>query len=84
MEGYEFLFKKNVVTVWSAPNYCYRCGNIASILEVNKQAEWVFKVKQIDFNLRNSRKHLQTKGRFQHQFLYQSIFCKEVWILYCY
>ena len=41
-EGYKWMFNKGIVTVWSAPNYCYRCNNKACIMEMKTVDEYDF------------------------------------------
>lgn len=35
MKGYQYYFDQKLLTLWSAPNYVYRCGNSASILQID-------------------------------------------------
>lgn len=37
MDGYSHAHEDRVITIFSAPNYCYRCGNQAAIMEVDEQ-----------------------------------------------
>ena len=36
MEGFKVIFDGTMNTVWSAPDYCYRYDNLASICEIDE------------------------------------------------
>ena len=42
MDGYNWSHERNVVTIFSAPNYCYRCGNQAAIMELDESMKYTF------------------------------------------
>ena len=73
MEGYKKMFNDKLVTIWSAPNYCYRCGNMASILKLDenlKQTIIPFNAASVD------------DRRVLAKITYQIIFCEIYFIFY--
>ena len=40
LQGYQWAHNRGIVTIFSAPNYCYRCGNQAAIMEVDEHMKY--------------------------------------------
>lgn len=55
-EGFKYHFDEEYLcTVWSAPNYCYRCNNLASVLRIYEDESREFVVfKEVDRQLGDS------------------------------
>jgi len=35
-DGYRYYYNEQLLTIWSAPNYCYRCENKAAVLTIDE------------------------------------------------
>ena len=64
MDGYSILFNGKIITVWSAPKYCGRFDNCASIMEVDENLDKYFNIfedAETSSNLQNEEKKKQTQ-----------------------
>jgi serine/threonine-protein phosphatase 4 catalytic subunit len=61
IDGYELLFDETLATIWSAPNYCYRTGNVAAVLEFDEKLRRTFRVFEATQAV-ESRNGMQSSG----------------------
>lgn len=45
------------MTIWSAPNYCYRSNNLASFMKVDEHCDYTFTTFKEDERSRDSKSY---------------------------
>eukprot|EP00771_Trimastix_marina_P000540 gnl/Trimastix_PCT/1560.p1 GENE.gnl/Trimastix_PCT/1560~~gnl/Trimastix_PCT/1560.p1 ORF type:complete len:306 (+),score=48.57 gnl/Trimastix_PCT/1560:79-996(+) len=60
MEGFNWTHDRGVVTLFSAPNYCYRCGNQGAILELDENLQFIY--QQFDPAPRRGEPHVSRRA----------------------
>lgn len=69
LEGYKEMYNKSLVTVWSAPNYCYRCGNVAAILKIDDDLSRHYKIFEAEVSELEGSKIMPMKRPIAEYFL---------------
>ena len=77
-DGYQQLFGGKLATVWSAPNYCHRYENQASILELDENLNEYFNI--FEDAPENTREKKVQKGRDPWDFKNQRTGISEITI----
>jgi serine/threonine-protein phosphatase 2A catalytic subunit len=55
MDGYDWSHEQQVMTIFSATNYCYQCSNQAAIMQLDENLNITF--LQVDPALRQRKPH---------------------------
>lgn len=58
-DGYQETHDKHVTTIFSAPNYCYRCANMAAMIQVDENLKTTY--MQFDPSPRRGEANLAKK-----------------------
>ena len=62
MEGFKWAFDNQLITVWSAPNYCFRCGNDAAIMILDDES----RIREMQIFDAPERDNLSTMSEFNN------------------
>lgn len=83
MDGFQHLFKDTLTTIWSAPNYCYRCGNLAAVASFSEDLTGTFIVYAAAPEYARKRVSVETTKEVPDYFLVreQRATSVRVWVL---